>query len=1032
MSATIFCTRGHLNPTHAKFCSVCGWPLREQNRNSVDSVPSLPAGVRLRDRYVIQRQLGQGGFGRIYLVEDSGRFNELFVIKEFLPSVRGTATLQRNVELFQQEARILYQLQHPQIPEFREIFQEGDRLFLVQDFIEGQTYIALLEERLRSRSSFGEAEIIKLFQDLLPVLHYLHGSGIIHRDISPDNIILNAKTGLPVLIDLGAAKQAVINATIADFPDFHKGASIGKTGYAPDEQVQSGTVAPCSDLYALAVTGLVLMTGKQPQDLLDQHTLQWQWEREITLNSHMTQVLNRMLAPRPDQRYQSADEVIQELTVFTFPDKDIPVASPPPANFSSPNLLPASVSVPPTAPFPLPNSSSSAVSITNHNNATSTNTPQQVLRKIQKAKESQLRELKLSNEELKEIPIEVFELEWLESLDLSSNNLTSISHHICQLQNLKTLDLSRNELLELPDNVTSIKGLTSLYLSLNDIIETPESIANLENLIRLDLSDNLLTSESCHSLRHLKNLAFLYLSHNHFTELPESICHLYGLTSLNLDYNHLSRLPKKFVNLRNLNELSLTCNDFEEIPEPVYELPFLNSLSVANYVITMIGRETNLEQIEKMATKYKAIYNPSTSYNQIREVPPLILKLGKLRTFVAHGNPISEPPYEVTQKGIEEIKQYYRQLEIKGKDYIYEAKLLIVGEGGAGKTTLVKKIQTPGYQLQEEDSTQGIEVVKWNLTLSNERVFRVNIWDFGGQEIYHATHQFFLTKRSLYILVADTRREDTDFYYWLNTVRLFSENSPLIIIKNERQDRQREIPENQLRGQFSNFKETIAINLATNRGLLDVFRGIEHYITTLPHVGTALPKTWVSVREALENDLRNYLSLEEYLNICRQHGFAQLEDKLQLSGYLHDLGIVLHFQDDPILKNIIILKPSWGTDAVYKILDNDQVKQSFGHFSWSDLISIWRDEKYANKQVELLQLMCKFKLCYEIPGQSGFYIAPQLLTENQPEYEWDEINNLMLRYTYEFMPKRLFVNMSKAFQNGSFPLGYFAGLLILA
>nr|MDJ0704823.1 COR domain-containing protein [Leptolyngbyaceae cyanobacterium MO_188.B28] len=280
-----------------------------------------------------------------------------------------------------------------------------------------------------------------------------------------------------------------------------------------------------------------------------------------------------------------------------------------------------------------------------------------------------------------------------------------------------------------------------------------------------------------------------------------------------------------------------------------------------------------------------------------------------------------------------------------------------------------------------------------------------NIWDFGGQEIYHATHQFFLTKRSLYILVADSRKEDTDFFYWLNVVDLLSETSPILIVKNEKQDRKREINERQLRGEFTNLKETLATNLATNRGLTAIKDAIQHYISSLPHVGTELPKTWVKVRKALEADLHNHITLEKYLNLCEENGFTRLEDKLQLSGYLHDLGVCLHFQDDDLLRKTVILKPTWGTDAVYKVLDNRQVIQNLGKFDRDDLASIWQEDKYATMQPELLRLMMNFKLCYEIPGSSNTYIAPQLLSPNQPDYTWDEADNLRLRYAYEFMPK---------------------------
>ncbi|NEP80259.1 MAG: GTPase, partial [Okeania sp. SIO3B3] len=273
-------------------------------------------------------------------------------------------------------------------------------------------------------------------------------------------------------------------------------------------------------------------------------------------------------------------------------------------------------------------------------------------------------------------------------------------------------------------------------------------------------------------------------------------------------------------------------------------------------------------------------------------------------------------------------------------------------------------------------------------------------------------HLNLILKHRVLLLMADCelaeclpRKEDTDFYYWLNIAELLSDNSPLLIIKNEKQERKREINQRALQGQFSNIKEISATNLATNRRLEKIRTDIQHYISNLPHIGSALPKTWKKVREVLETDSRNYISLEEYLSICEENGFKKREDKLQLSGYLHDLGVCLHFQDDPLLNKTVILKPEWGTAAVYKALDNPQVYDNFGKFTKDDLTNIWHEDKYANMHDELLQLMIKFKLCYKIPGTSQTYIAPQLLTENQPEYDWDESNNLILRYTYEFMPK---------------------------
>ncbi len=369
-------------------------------------------------------------------------------------------------------------------------------------------------------------------------------------------------------------------------------------------------------------------------------------------------------------------------------------------------------------------------------------------------------------------------------------------------------------------------------------------------------------------------------------------------------------------------------------------------------------------------------------------------------------NPLERPPLEVAVKGIAAIREYFRQVEVQGTEQLFEAKLIIVGEPGAGKTSLAHKIIEPHFQLREDEaSTEGMNVTTWNFPLGKGKSFRVNIWDFGGQEIYHATHQFFLTKRSLYIVLADAREQKTDFYYWLNVVELLSDNSPLLVILNEKQDRRWEISERQLRGQFTNLKKILTTNLKDNRGLDQILEEIKYQMTRLAHVGAALPKTWVKVREALESDPRNYMDFQEYLAICQQHGFTELQDKLQLSGYLHDLGVCLHFQDDLILKNTVILKPEWGTAAVYKVLDNPRVMENLGRFNQSDLADIWSGPEYVNRQAELLQLMIRFKLCYEIRGAPGSYIAPQLLTKNQPDYDWDETGNLFLRYTYDFMPK---------------------------
>jgi hypothetical protein len=208
-----------------------------------------------------------------------------------------------------------------------------------------------------------------------------------------------------------------------------------------------------------------------------------------------------------------------------------------------------------------------------------------------------------------------------------------------------------------------------------------------------------------------------------------------------------------------------------------------------------------------------------------------------------------------------------------------------------------------------------------------------------------------------------------------------------------------------LRADFNNIKAISAVNLMDNRGLQDLRKCLQLYITRLPHIGTPLPKTWIKVREKLEQDSRDHISLENFYAICGANGFRSEADNLQLSGYLHDLGVCLHFQDDDLLRKTIILNPTWATAAVYKVLDNATVVNNFGRFNKEDLANIWFDNQYTTMRGELLALMLSFKLCYQIPNSKDNFIAPQLLENNRPKYVWNSNENMLRRYSYEFMPK---------------------------
>jgi serine/threonine protein kinase, bacterial len=309
MSGFRLCHQGHSNPLSSRYCHQCGASLTDA-KEMIERV--------VGDRYRILRDIGHGGFGQTYLAEDSNRFNEPCVLKELAPTAENQDTLEKAKELFAREAEVLYKLQHPQIPRFREWFVEPTRqsMFLVQDYVEGPTYQEILRDR--QPQHFSESEVVTLLTQILPVLSYIHGRGVVHRDLSPDNLICRNSDRLPVLIDFGGVKAGT--ASISQSAQRAQAevskpniTLIGKPGYSPEEQMRQGQVSAASDLYALGVTALVLLTGQEPAELYDSFHLKFDWHDKAQVSPGMTAILDKMVAYKVSDRYTTAVQVLQDI-----------------------------------------------------------------------------------------------------------------------------------------------------------------------------------------------------------------------------------------------------------------------------------------------------------------------------------------------------------------------------------------------------------------------------------------------------------------------------------------------------------------------------------------------------------------------------------------------------------------------------------------------------------------------------------------------------------------------------------------------
>ena len=285
------CPKPH-NPDDVVYCQACGV-----------KIPDL-----LRGRFRIIRLLGQGGFGRTYLAEDYDKLNEYCVVKQFVPSVQGTAALQKAIQLFEREARQLQQLgKHDQIPILSAYFEDTNQLYLAQEYIEGENLSELLEQQ----GVWKEPQVKNLLFSLLPLLNFIHEKNVIHRDIKPENII-RRRNGKCVLIDFGVAKD--LSATVVYT---QVATRVGSHGYVAREQMRGGEAYPASDLYSLGVTCFYLLTQHPPLELWSDYGYSWteNWQRYLNQNisPEFKKILDKLLQKQMKDRYSSAGEVLWDL-----------------------------------------------------------------------------------------------------------------------------------------------------------------------------------------------------------------------------------------------------------------------------------------------------------------------------------------------------------------------------------------------------------------------------------------------------------------------------------------------------------------------------------------------------------------------------------------------------------------------------------------------------------------------------------------------------------------------------------------------
>ncbi len=582
------------------------------------------------------------------------------------------------------------------------------------------------------------------------------------------------------------------------------------------------------------------------------------------------------------------------------------------------------------------------------------------------------------------------------ALNLDGCNITDCSP-LAALTNLTFLDLGNHEWADCSP-LARLTNLTYLDLSYNELRDCL-FLAALTNLASLSLSGNQL--RDCSPLAGLTNLTALNLHGNQLRDCS-FLAGLSNLRVLDLHGNQL-RDCSSLAGLTNLRVINLHGNQLRDCSF-LAELMNLTELYVSGNQLSNIDWLCGLSGLRKVGL----------AHNNIQALPRNVLNLEIDIEYKEHyftngislfGNPLQDPPPEIIEQGREAISAW---LLDDDRRPLNEAKVILVGDGGAGKTSLRKRLMGQTFD-KHESQTHGVDIRRWSLNSGRDKIL-VHFWDFGGQQIMHATHQFFLSRRCVYLLVLDGRKEE-DAEYWLEQTRIFGGDSPVFIVLNK-------IDENpsfevDRRGLLAKYPgvQFFRVSCAETRedGIAALQRALLRQLRDLKLVTAVWPRAWFHVKTCLESKNVDFLEYDEFTTLCNAAQVPYATVQRILVRYLHDLGVALHFED-PRLKTTQVLKPSWVTEAVYRIINVPQLARAQGVLALSLLDAILaprdaRDYHYPpDKHGFIVDLMKKFELCYEL--DSNHMLVPDLLDVQELAYDdFSTTEVLRFRFEYEFLPR---------------------------
>ena len=617
--------------------------------------------------------------------------------------------------------------------------------------------------------------------------------------------------------------------------------------------------------------------------------------------------------------------------------------------------------------------------------------------------------LDLYSNQLTAVPNWIGNLTALTELYLFNNQLTAVPHWVGNLTALAELDMSVNQLTAVPESLGNLTALTTLNLYSNQLAAVPESLGNLTALTTLNLSDNQLTAVP-ESLGNLTALTTLNLGGNQLAAVPESLGNLTALTTLNLYSNQLAAVPDWMGNLTALTTLNLYSNQLAAVPESLGNLTALTTLNLGGNQLAAVPESlgnltalttlnlggNQLAAVPESLGNLTALTTLDLGYNQLTAVPSQLAGLLEGGTQLSlSGNPLSEPLPELAARGPVELATYLRSLHDAKPQY--EAKMVLVGEGNVGKTSLVAALKGEKF-VEGRPTTHGIEISPLIVRHPSLKAdMTVRAWDFGGQEVYRVSHQFFLTRRALYLVVWNARQgqEHDEVEGWLRRIRLrVGPDARTLVVATHCAERLPELDYPRLEQMFHGMlpHAPFEVDSSTGQGVSGLTGAISEHAARLPQMGQLISRRWAAAREDVLAcaAAEPQIPYEKFAGICQRHGLTEPETST-LAKLMHDLGLVIYYADDEGLKDIMVLNPEWLTKAISYVLNDEATRQAAGVLDHSRLRQIWNDPAggYDRRyHPYFLRLMEKFDISYRLENDETHSLVAQLVPHQRPALPW--------------------------------------------